>query len=928
MFLIKKGEKVFVIILFFIIFAFVSAESFQDSNGSDFNNGQYFGTTHNGSGIVINGSGLSGNYVSRIFDAGSDSILWNNLTVLKYAPNNTLLISADIQSSVWNSSDKGISWPLLISDYNGGDGNGADDIATNYTNSIFILNSQALWVSEDRGSSWNKINSDFNPGSSSGGLAMTINPNNTVFIVDGSKSVWRSYDSGMNFTEVNVSFNSGGQNPFKIVSNSSLGLFIVDGESKIWSSIDHGDTWSNVNSDFNGGIGSNGADGMRVNSSDDLYIIDNQKVWVSINDGVNWFNINTDFNGGGVSVNAFSMNIDENNSIYLIDGNEDVYLSTNYGVNFTKIADDLNAGNGAIKSFYSIFSNSSVTYQIRNCTLSCTNEPYFGSDGTSNSYYLNETSSLNLSGRYLQYKLYFARKDSTVVPILSDVSIDYSIVNSAPNLSLTYPLAGNYSNLQTAINYTVSDSNLDSCWYSLNSGITNISITCGTNITGLSSTQEENTWTVYANDTANSLSFSNVTFIVDSVAPTVSFNGLTLQSGIATNNNSLSIGVSAEDPHFSNTTIFLFNSTGIVSSNTSNSASFNITYFGLNNGIYYYNSTSRDLFNNDNSTETRNLSIDTIAPQLEIISPSENSAFGYNISIPLNYSVIDPNLGSCWYRFDDEVTNKIIPNCGNITFNISNGNHIVYLFANDTLGNIALEDNSFYVQVDAPTITIDSPINSYLNYSLNIALNYTSSDFDLGSCSLILAPDGSAMQTVLNNNPYNGTMSSFFVNLTDNSYLWAISCNDTAGHTVTTGNTTFYIDTTRPSVTINSPVGTYSSLANIPLNFNYTDASPVRCFYNITFAATGNTVVGNSELEDCLSSTFTLDTESSYFLWMSVNDSAGNVNNSRNSFTISIPSGSSSGGGSSGGGGSGRSISGLASFKISFGELDTLKINR
>lgn len=922
-------------ILFVSVFIFVALSSagiFTDSSSSNFNNGTYFGTTHNGTGIILNGSELSGSYVSRIFDAGSDSVMWNNLTIFKNSPNDSLLISVDVQSSVWNSTNRGVNWSLVNSDYTGPDGNGADDISANNTNSIFILNSPAIWVSDNRGSNWTKVNTDFNPGSSSSGLAMTISHNNTIFVADGSQAIWSSYDSGISFTKVNVSFNSGGQNPSKMVSNLSNAIFVVDTGSKVWYSINEGYNWIKSNDDFNGaGITNVGAKDMKINSSGAIYIADRQKLWVSIDSGFNWNNVNDDFNGGGVSANAFSMIIDENNSIYLIDGNEDVYLSTNQGVNFTKIASNINGGNTGMRNSYNLFSNSSISYQVRNCTASCTGESYLGPDGTSNSYYLTSNYSLNLTGRYLQYKLYFGRKDSNVVPILNNITIGYSLTNTPPNVSIVYPLPGNYSAIQTTINYSVIDSDVQACWYSLNNGVTNNTISCGTNITGLNSGQGTSTWTVYSNDTAGLIGYSNITFFVDSIPPYVYFNELSPISGFATNNNSISLGADSNDTNFANITITLFNSTSIIFSNTSISRSFNITYTGLSDDTYFYNFSSRDILNNYNSTTNRNFSIDTTAPELAIISPSEGSAYGYNISIALNYTLNEKNRDSCWYRFDSDVANIILPNCQNTTFNISNGNHVVYLFANDTLGNIALEYNSFFVQVDAPSITLNSPSgSSYINHSNNISLNYTPSDFDLDSCSLLLGSLGSSLQTnQTTSSPLNDSMNSFLVNLADGSYSWAISCNDTSGHNATTGNSTFYVDTKNPLVTIISPQGTYSSVNNIPLSLNYTDASPVKCRYNVTFASTGNVVIGNSELFNCESTTFNVDTDASYFLWMSVNDSAGNVNNSRSSFTVSSNSNTGGPGGSSrGGGGGGGSLIGFAPYNLAIDDPGQLKIGR
>ena len=92
-----------------------------------------------------------------------------------------------------------------------------------------------------------------------------------------------------------------------------------------------------------------------------------------------------------------------------------------------------------------------------------------------------------------------------------------------PTINLTYQLNTTYNNLQTTLNYTVSDTNLQSCWYSVNGGVTNISVTCGINITGLNSGQGSSTWNVYANDSSGRISNSTRTFFVDTISPVINF---------------------------------------------------------------------------------------------------------------------------------------------------------------------------------------------------------------------------------------------------------------------------------------------------------------------------------------------------------------------------------------------------------------------
>src|SRR3989344_3250665 len=65
---------------------------------------------------------------------------------------------------------------------------------------------------------------------------------------------------------------------------------------------------------------------------------------------------------------------------------------------------------------------------------------------------------------------------------------------TAPSVSIVYPTNVTYTSHIDAINYTASDNfALSSCWYSLNLGITNTSISCGVNVTGITSSAGSNT---------------------------------------------------------------------------------------------------------------------------------------------------------------------------------------------------------------------------------------------------------------------------------------------------------------------------------------------------------------------------------------------------------------------------------------------------
>ncbi len=96
-------------------------------------------------------------------------------------------------------------------------------------------------------------------------------------------------------------------------------------------------------------------------------------------------------------------------------------------------------------------------------------------------------------------------------------SINFTIEGNVifPRVVILVPQDGQtYSSHRGNLNYSVMDVSLESCWYSLNGGSTNTTISCSDNVTGITSVSGSNTWIVYANDTSGNLNSSSVTFTV------------------------------------------------------------------------------------------------------------------------------------------------------------------------------------------------------------------------------------------------------------------------------------------------------------------------------------------------------------------------------------------------------------------------------
>lgn len=135
-----------------------------------------------------------------------------------------------------------------------------------------------------------------------------------------------------------------------------------------------------------------------------------------------------------------------------------------------------------------------------------------------------------------------------------------------PNISITYPVnATHYGSNVTHLDYFVEDDGvLDTCWYSLDLGVTNTSITCGQNVTGLNIGDGNYTWMVFANDSFGNENSDEVYFVVDNITPVLTWYYPTLSQNLTLSVNSTSINVSAYDPYLDATNITVYNESGDV----------------------------------------------------------------------------------------------------------------------------------------------------------------------------------------------------------------------------------------------------------------------------------------------------------------------------------------------------------------------------
>lgn len=491
--------------------------------GNEFDNGTYNNTLYNGSHILLSGNNLSGTYTSSVLDA-TDDATWNNLSFLGSEPEVWGLWVVDGSGDVYSSSNL-INWTKQTTDY-GRNSDTQDMVIDSDYYYIFSNSNREVWRSST-GTSWSVVNDTF---ADSNILTAEIDSSGNIYVADGSGDVYESSDQGATWIKKG-DFNNGNSNNAKgMAINSSGAIFIIDGNKDLYLSLNSGTNWTKITHDYTGAGGA--LDDLEVDSSGDLYILDDKDIWKSTNEGNNWTKINDSFTS--YSNDGFVMNLGDNDYLYISDGLGRIWNSTNLGINWNEMADFDMGSSANPKGLEDSVQSTSLSFQYRNCSLAnC-------SDG---SWTSGDITDIALSSRYFQYKITFVTPSVGVSPVVRNVTVDYDLNNQAPTLDLISPENTLYtSNSSLSLNYTIGDSdgNLDSCWYTLDFGTTNITISNCTNTT-FNVNEGSYVLFIYANDTLGPLVTDSVSFDVDVTGVSVN---LTEPTGTKTSRTGISLNFS------------------------------------------------------------------------------------------------------------------------------------------------------------------------------------------------------------------------------------------------------------------------------------------------------------------------------------------------------------------------------------------------
>lgn len=459
--------------------------------------------------------------------------------------------------------------------------------------------------------------------------------------------------------------------------------------------------------------------------------------------------------------------------------------------------------------------------------------------------------------------------------ILDAINVTYKEI---PRLQILFPLNNtNTTNPSLEINYSLSDSNLQLCWWTNNTGTSNHTITCKTNITSQNWTEGWNTIKFYVNDTSGNENSSSISFRLDTLGPILNIINPTNGQGFSTGTIDLNYTIS--DSGVGLSACWYKNNTG---ANITITCGTNTTISQGADGTYIIYMWANDTLNHVTATSAT-WTISSTAPAVSLIEPSENRWFNSNSNIYFNFTAQDSNgIDTCdlygnwtgtWHKNLTKMfagDTSVDVNEGYFVQNISDGLYNWNVKCNDTAApnqiSYATLNRTFGIDTAFPLIQIDYPTNT--NYQIvPLLLNYTRSDTNINSCWY------SINKGTTNSSPVSNC-DNFSITASQNTNNWTVFINDSANNQ-NSSVISFFVDSIIPSIQIINSFSNGSYLnynQSILINLTISDANLGICQYsldsgtNTTFSCTSNLSLSLSE---------GLHTVKFY-----VNDSLNNLNDS------------------------------------------------
>ncbi len=412
-----------------------------------------------------------------------------------------------------------------------------------------------------------------------------------------------------------------------------------------------------------------------------------------------------------------------------------------------------------------------------------------------------------------------------------------------------------------------------------------------------------------ATDSAgNSTTSAAVSFLVDTVGPTVSMTAPA--NNISTTNNTPTLSATAQDNAGGSglaSVQFQYSSNGGTSwtnagaAETSGPFAYTLTT-ALADGSYEAHAIATDSAGNNTTSAAVSFLVDTTAPTVSMTAPGNGSATNNNkptlsasaqdnvggsglASVQFQYS---NNGGTSWTNEGAAETNA--PFSFTFPTALADGNYEARAVATDNTGNVSTSSAvSFLIDTVAPTVTMSAPANGSATNNNKPTLSATASDntggSGLASVQLQYSSDGGG---TWNNAGLPETSAPFTFTfptaLADGNYEARAVASDNAGNSATSSALSFLIDTVPPIVTMTAPATSSDTNNNKPtLSATAQDNAGGSSLANVQFQLSGDggtTWINVGAAETSAPFTFTFPTalaDGSYEARAIATDNVGNV---------------------------------------------------
>jgi hypothetical protein len=339
-----------------------------------------------------------------------------------------------------------------------------------------------------------------------------------------------------------------------------------------------------------------------------------------------------------------------------------------------------------------------------------------------------------------------------------------------------------------------------------------------------------------------------------------------------------------------------FNSTSIVL-NATTSGSANATY-SLNGAanVSLYNETTQGnttvaaieglnnltvfATNSSNATDINStiqyFTVDTTPPDITIVSPA-NATTADNT--PLLNATFGEIVNTTWINVDSSLNQSFNSGVQNLTLNLStlsDGQHNVTVYANDSVGNLNSSIIYFTVDTTPPNVNIVAPTNTTITDDTPL-LNATFGEVVNNTWYSVDGGPNSTISTGTTNLTVNLTT------LSDGLHNVTVYANDSVGN-LNSSIRYFTIDTGAPAITLVSPTNTSTTDTTPLLNATFGEVVDT-AWYSLD----GGVNLSFSTSTQNLTVTLAALSVGQHNVTVYANDSFGNLNSSIVFFTVITP---------------------------------------